>query len=222
MLFDEANFIAELFWHASSPIWCDTFCLSLLIRTDAPNFNFIRCLHSCAVIKLSKLATSWQLPTRIIWSVRKPHIQFVHYKLVRLQETYNFITTYLYIQIMYYNLVAPKLYVLVQNIQFDIYQFVCIKHHTIWMIPFCINYFTGRFETYNLTSTNLSHYRIFTILWRCQVVLVISQDIQIEVYQLSYFDSSQHDVDVWNQPTGIDDVLHADWERRSSSALDVL
>ena len=41
------------------------------------------------------------------------------------------IATNSYVQFTYYNLVAPKLYVLVRNIQFDIYQFVSIKSHTI-------------------------------------------------------------------------------------------
>ncbi len=129
-----ARFIPNLMWHL---------CLSHLIRTDPPNFNFIRRLLSCRSKKLSKSATSWHLPTRTIWFVRKP-IQLVYYKSVRLQETYNFIATNSYVQITfdklvapkcifwnerynfiatnsyeqftYYNLVAPKLYVLVRYI----------------------------------------------------------------------------------------------------------
>ena len=59
-----ARFIPNLMWHL---------CLSHLIRTDAPNFNFIRRLLSCRSKKRSKSATSWHLPTRTIWFVRKPY-----------------------------------------------------------------------------------------------------------------------------------------------------
>ena len=59
------------------------------------------------------------------------------------------------------------------------------------------------------THTHGRHLNLLILVRRYQFLLVISQDIQIGVYQLSHFDS-QRDVDVRNQPTGIDDVLHAD------------
>ena len=159
MFFDAANFIAKLFWRASSQ-----FDATPMSVTSHSHRHAQLQLYSTSAflpfVKHSKSATSWHLPTRTVWFVR---IQFVYYKLVRLQEKYNFIATNSYVQITYYNLVAPKLYVLVRNIQFDIYQFVSIKSHTIWMIPFCISYFTGRNETYNLTSTKFRLYQISTI-----------------------------------------------------------